>query len=215
MKPTKGKLFVLLALIAAIGLVTATGAFGSVTASRTADVSVTGDDAALLALESASNPSGTYVTGTDEISIDLSIVGTNSTTEIPNAFNITNNGNQDVAVSIEAFGDNKGVIAFAVEGSQLDETNGAAGTADLEWPETNAYRIDGSGTDIDLEAGDRIQVGIYIDTADGNPSNGLTPSSSGVIGANNEIINRVEITASASSADSDTADSGTDNLEAA
>lgn len=213
MKPTKGKLFVLLALVAAIGLVTATGAFGSVTAQRTADVSVTGDDAALLGLEPASGPGGNYVTSGDELTIDLSNVNTNSTTEIPNALNITNRGNQAVAVQITATGANVGAIAFAVQESELD-TSGGTPSADLTWPETDAYRIDGSGTQIDLDPGESIQVGFYIDTADGDASNGLTPSSSGTIGANTEIISSVEITASASNDDGDD-DSATNNLEAA
>jgi len=98
MKPTKGKLFVLVALVAAVGIVTATGAFGSVTASRTATVSVTGDDAALLALEANSGPGGSYVQGTDEIAIDVTSVNTNATLGITNVFTITNSGNEEVPV---------------------------------------------------------------------------------------------------------------------
>lgn len=214
MKATKGKLFVLLVIIAAIGLITATGAFGSVTAQRVADVSVTGDDAALLGLQAGSGFGGNFISGTDEISIDLSNVNTNSTSEFPNAINITNRGNEVVAVSISVSGANTGAIAFAVQQSELDTSGGTPG-ADLTWPQTDAYRIDGSGTPIDLQPGESIQVGFYIDTADGDASNGLTPGSSGVIGANTGIINSVEITASASNADGDTSDSTTNNYEAA
>jgi len=214
MKPTKGKLFVLLAIIGAIGLVTATGAFGSVTAQRVADVSVSGDDAALLGLQAGSGFGSSYVTGTDEISIDLTNVNTNSTSEFPNAINITNRGNEEVAVSISPTGANTGAIAFAVEESELDAAV-ATPSADLTWPEVDAYRIDESGTQIDLQPGESIQVGFYIDTADGDVSNGLTPSSSGTIGADTEIISSVDITASASNADGDTDDSTTNNYEAA
>jgi hypothetical protein len=214
MGSTKVKLFVLIALVGAVGLVTATGAFGTLIASRTAEVSVTGDDAALLALQAASGPGGNYIEGTNEIAINLTNVNTNATSEFPNALNITNNGNQDVAVSISVSGANPGAIAFAVQGSQLDESGGTA-TADLTWPETQAYRIDGSGKPIDLKPGDTIQVGFYIDTADGDASNGFTPGASGVIGANTEIINNVEISASASEVDSGTTDSSDGNLEAA
>jgi hypothetical protein len=213
MKPTKGKLFVLLAIIGAIGLITATGAFGSVTAQRVADVSVSGDDAALLGLQAGSGFGSSYVTGTDEISIDLTNVNTNSTSEFPNAINITNRGSDDVAVSISATGENTGAIAFAVEQSELDTSLGTP-SADLTWPEDDAYRIDESGTQIDLEPGESTQVGFYIDTADGDVSNGLTPSSSGTIGADTEIISSVDITASASNADGDS-DSSTNNYEAA
>lgn len=214
MQSTRRKLFILIAIFAAIGLVTATGAFGSVTAQRTAEVSVAGDDAALLGLEAASGAGGNYVTGTDEITIDLTNANTNATTEIPAALNITNRGNQDVAIQISASGDNAGAIAFAVQSSELDDTNGLP-SADLTWPETNAWRIDDSGTQVDLEPGESIQVGIYIDTADGDASNGLTPGPTGTIGANMEIINSVTITASGPNADDDSDDSTIDNLEAA
>jgi hypothetical protein len=213
MKPTKGKLFVLLAIIGAIGLVTATGAFGSVTAQRVADVSVSGDDAALLGLQAGSGFGSSYVTGTDEISIDLTNVNTNSTSEFPNAINITNRGSDDVAVNISATGANTDAIAFAVEQSELDDSPGTP-SADLNWPETQAYRIDGGGKPIDLQPGESIQVSFYIDTADGDVSNGLTPSSSGTIGADTEIISSVDITASASNAEGDS-DSTTGNYEAA
>jgi hypothetical protein len=212
MKPTKGKLFVLLALIGAIGLVTATGAFGSVTAQRTADVSVAGDDAALLGLEAGSAPgASTFITGTDEITIDLSNVNTNATTEVPNSLNITNRGDAEVAVSISTSGSNTAAIAFGVQSGELAGTDPSA---DLTWPETgNVFRID-SGTSIDLESGESVQVGFYIDTSDSDVTNGLTTGSAGVIGADTEIITSVEISASQSSADGED-NSNTANLDAA
>jgi hypothetical protein len=212
MKPTKGKLFVLLALVAAVGLVTATGAFGSVTAQRTADVNVAGDDAALLGLEAGSGPAASsFVTGTDEITIDFSNVNTNSTTEIPNALNITNRGDVEVAVSISTSGANTGAIAFGVQAGELA---GTTPSADLTWPNTgDVYRID-SGTSIDLQSGESVQVGFYIDTSDADVSNGLNPGPSS-IGSGTEIINSVTITASQSDADGDDDSDTGSNLDAA
>jgi len=212
MKPTKGKLFVLLALVAAVGLVTATGAFGSVTAQRTADVNVAGDDAALLGLEAGSGPAASsFVTGTDEITIDFSNVNTNSTTEIPNALNITNRGDVEVAVSISTSGANTGAIAFGVQAGEL---TGTTPSADLTWPNTgDVYRID-SGTSIDLQSGESVPVGFYIDTSDADVSNGLNPGPSS-IGSGTEIINSVTITASQSDADGDDDSDTGSNLDAA
>lgn len=213
MKPTKGKLFVLLALVSAVGLVTATGAFGSVTAQRTADVNVAGDNAALLGLESGSGPAaGSFVTGSDEITIDFSNVNTNATTEVPNAINITNRGDVEVAVNITATGGSAGAaIAFGV---QSDELDGTLPGADLTWPDTgDVYRIDQSGTRIDLEPGESVQVGFYIDTSDSDVTNGLTSGPTGVVGSGTEIITSVEITARSTADNDDNSDS--DNLDAA
>ncbi|MFB6362359.1 MAG: hypothetical protein ABEH59_13690 [Halobacteriales archaeon] len=199
MVSTRAKLLVLLAIVAAIGLITATGAFGSVSAQRTATVNVAGDDAALIGLEPGSaGGASDIVEGTDEIKLNLTNVNTNATLEYPDVLNITNRGTQAVAVQITRTGANSGAIAFAVQSDQLD---GSQGSADLTWPETNAWRIDDSGSPIDLQPGESIQVGIYIDTSDSDASDGLTPGSS-AIGAGTEIITSVTVDADASDVDS-------------
>ncbi|MFB6360170.1 MAG: hypothetical protein ABEH59_02500 [Halobacteriales archaeon] len=211
MNSSRSKLFVLLAIVGAIGLVTATGAFGSVTAQRTADVSVAGDDAALIGLEAGSGGGvSDYVTGTDEITIDLSNVNTNATTAVPNALNITNRGSQEVAIQITRTGSNSGAIAFAVQESELSGTPPT--TPDLQWPDTVAHQVDDGGTPIDLDPGESVQVGIYVDTSDVDVTNGLTPGPN-ALGASAEIITSVTINADASDADGDDGSDTGSNLD--
>lgn len=211
MVSTRAKLLLLLAIVAAIGLITATGAFGSVSAQRTATVSVAGDDAGLIGLESGSGAGASdIVEGRDEIKINLTNVNTNATIEFPKVLNITNRGTKEVAVQITRSGANSGAIAFAVQADQLDS---APSSGDLTWPSSDAYRIDDSGTLIDLQPGESIQVGIYIDTSDGDVSDGFNPGSS-AIGAGTEIITSVTVNADSSNVDGND-DSSTGNLDAA
>ena len=122
----KGKLFGLLAVFAAVGLVTASGAFTTVSAERTATVNVAGDESALLALEPTDGPNGGG-TGDDgyariqngELEINLagyntsaSGVNPNATTDVDSVFRITNQGTQEVNVTISDSGDNPGAVTF-------------------------------------------------------------------------------------------------------
>ena len=103
----KGKLFALLAVFAAIGLVAATGAFTTVQADRTVSVNVSDDSDALLGLEANdSSSNGGYVTTNNgEVVIDLDSPGVagggagvndNATTLINHTINVTNQGTQQV-----------------------------------------------------------------------------------------------------------------------
>ena len=157
MRP-KGKLFALLAVFAAIGLITATGAFTTVAAERTAEVNVAGDSAALLAIEPGSE-NGDYVDDSGgTVSIDLanaqgvSATGVNddALTEINFVLTITNNGAQNVDLWIEKAGTNADVVTFyngSVDtGTRLDNTSTAA---------------------TGLNAGETIEVSMKIDTRGG------------------------------------------------
>lgn len=117
----KANLFALLAIFLAIAMVTATGAFSSVSATRTAEVNVAGDGAALLQLQPYPGPNGYnpsdggsltnsegYAQLTNgELQINLlgdfdgdGVIGAgvnnNATTDIQAVFNITNQGTQSV-----------------------------------------------------------------------------------------------------------------------
>ncbi|MFB6360163.1 MAG: hypothetical protein ABEH59_02465 [Halobacteriales archaeon] len=94
----KGKLFALLAIFAAIGIVTATGAFTSVQAERTMDISVVGDASANLALTDAGN--GYVDTSGNQISLSFNEVNIRADTDFGAVLDITNNGPNQVYVQI-------------------------------------------------------------------------------------------------------------------
>ena len=129
----KGKLFALLAIFMAIGIVTATGAFSTVTAERTASAEVAGDASALVGLAPFNGPNGDGMNGTttsdgyakienSELKLNLGKykggepVGNglnyNASTKIDNVFNVTNNGGQNVNLWITRSGNNPGVVNF-------------------------------------------------------------------------------------------------------
>jgi len=104
---------VLLLFGGAIG-VTATGAFSTVEAERTADVDVAGDANALLGIQPAVDPDESAFiqqsdTADSTFAIDVSgrnnaQLNTNATTTAANIFNITNNGESTVTVWIATQG---------------------------------------------------------------------------------------------------------------
>ena len=177
MRP-RGKLFALLAIFAAIGLITATGAFTTVAASRTATVNVAGDGQALLGLEPYQGPNG-YGPSIDSSAakdnsygyaqlnggqLEINLAGfhnnnigqgvnLNATTKLDHVFNISNQGTQTVSVSIEKTGANNGTVGFhkgISSGARLDEGNSQT-----------------------LTSGQTIPVSIVIDTT-GHPGLGTT-----------------------------------------
>ena len=169
----KGKLFGLLAVFAAIGLVTASGAFTTVSAERTASVNVAGDANALLALEPADTPNGDEYAGTsnDQLEIELTTenaegVNPNAVTEIDSVFRITNQGRQKVNVNISDSGDNSDTVTF--------------------YNSSRAPLDDGlESSEATLPAGDSIVVSIEIDTTTAEVS------------ADDNLINEITITAEA------------------
>lgn len=95
-------------IIAAIVLLS-TGAFTSVTAERTAVINVAGDSSALVGLAACTGEgnNGGYVSTNDNgaIEIDLTTiadggVNVNAVTILDNVFSITNNGTQNISVTI-------------------------------------------------------------------------------------------------------------------
>lgn len=170
----KGKLFVLLAVAVAIGLVTATGAFTTVTAQRTATVDVAGDDAALLGLAPANSDNGNEYANTNagQLKVTLEDLNLNAETTIEEVVNVTNRGSQPVGVWIEKAGDNPDYVMF-YNGTTLD----------------NAHRMDNSSTEAQtLGVGQSIQVTIVVDTV-----------GSGV-GDGDGLLSTIEVHADASAA---------------
>jgi hypothetical protein len=133
----------------AVGGLAATGAFTTVEAERTADVSVEGDADALLAIEPKNNDTNDFVqqssTGSSELAIDLTGDGNSlnadAATNEENIITITNNGQNTVSFFI------------ATEGGLQDGSVGADGT-DLS-----------DGTTTDNNVSDDVNVEFYIDDA--------------------------------------------------
>lgn len=211
MKP-KGKLFALLAIFAAIGLVTATGAFTTVSAARTAEVNVAGDGAALLKIGPVSGSANSDTTpasggnpyfqvSNGEATIDLSNVNLNAQTSLVDVFLIENQGTQTVTVWIETDGTdgNTGAIAFGVDPATLDGTPTGTIVVGNGYAGANPVRIDGadpSQVGVSLDPGESIVVGLFIDTSDNNPEDALTTGGSGV-GNGEDIITSMTVNADA------------------
>jgi hypothetical protein len=160
MRP-KGKLFALFAVFAAIGLVTASGAFTTVTAERTVSVQTAGDANALLGLDgNSSSGNGDYVTTENgQLVIDLSDPGDNSatgvnvnaTTNISNMINVSNRGTQDINFYVTTTNNNDEVDLVFYDGSGSNITT--------------------SGNSITIGSGNNASVGLQIVTDESGPSN--------------------------------------------
>lgn len=155
----KGKLLALVTIVAALGIVTATGAFTTVAAERTAEVSVAGDDAALLALDATDGPNGQYAGETDGLfEIDFGAVGDvndEAETDVQEVFNITNQGTQTVAITITDSDTDDGNTVDGIDAVtfySLADHGAKAASGDLE-----------DGT-FELESGETVTVSIYVDT---------------------------------------------------
>lgn len=184
----KGKLIALIAIFAAIGLVTASGAFTSVQADRTVTVNVAGDASALLQLEPGQNPDyADASSGGGELSIDISSsnsniqsgaegVNENAVTWINQSFNITNQGTQSVSVTVTKLND-----SADVRGGWVKFYN-----------HTDDVRLD-NGTNapgVTLSPGETAEVSIKIDVPD---------TGSGSSFSTQTILNEIRINADATS----------------
>lgn len=162
MRP-KGKLFALLAVFAAIGLITATGAFTTVTAERTAQVSVAGDDAALLQLTEPASIDAGAVTQSDGVAeidltdgnLDASGINPDATTTLTPLLNVTNQGSDSTTLNVT-------VTAVESDGSTVTGANATAvGSSGNEFAETT------------LSSGETTQFGLEINLT-GVTQNDLT-----------------------------------------
>lgn len=217
MSRPRGKLFALIAVFAALGVVTASGAFTTVSAERTASVTVAGDSSALLALQADSgspNADGTgtaagdtdgYVTETGgQLEIDLENVNLDAVTTAEGVFTVTNQGTQAVAITVTKTDDDDisgevddaAAIAFGVPVSELAAYEGSAlSTGDSDLYNTDSVRID-AGRTVVLEPGESITVGLFIDTSDKDPADGLDKDATGVAN-DDDVLDTVTIHAEA------------------
>jgi len=144
-------------IAAGAGVISGTGAFDSVEANRSFEVSVSGDAGALLGLEATNSTiAGTESGGAGQNDVIFfrindsetggnSSVNENAVTEFFNAFTVTNNGTQDVNLSID-----------------LGSASGIAFTLASE--RGNANPTDLTSTSYELTSGESIDVDVKIDT---------------------------------------------------
>jgi len=174
----KGKLLALFAVFAAIGLVTATGAFTTVSAERTTTVNVAGDSSALLQLQPAAGPNGLSGEGQSaqagyarinngQLEINIagwgnqgSGVNLNAETDIERVFTVTNQGTQSVNVSLTDSGpsSNDELVSFYNATNESEVTD--LSTRSIETNEGGGAKT--------LDVGESMQVSIYIDTTQGS-----------------------------------------------
>ncbi|WP_280536659.1 hypothetical protein [Halopenitus sp. POP-27] len=148
----KGKLLALVLVFGAITVVTATGAFTTVEAERTAEVNVSGDANALLGLTEYNDSNGNtpYARTTDDGQIVMVLgenmstgegasgINANANTTIQNAINVTNQGNQDVSVTLNVE-DSSG---NSVSGINMVWSDGSTGSQTLTPGDTETFGIE-------------------------------------------------------------------------
>lgn len=148
----------LAALAGGAGAINATGAFDAVEAERSFEVEVSGDAGALLGLSvDEDSQIAEYVQGgagdNDIIAFDLDDdkVNENATTTFLGVLTVTNNGNQEVQVTIQVGADDDDVSGISFESNGNDDISDGD---DL---------IDG----IDFGTGDTGTFDLIIDTTSG------------------------------------------------
>ena len=147
-------------MFAAVGLITATGAFTTVEAERTADVEVAGDANALLTLEEGPDNPEYLDTTDDQIVFDITAgaqdeeqLNLNALTVIEGVINVTNNGNNEITLSVSLNGDNAGLVEFNADGTDLTED---VQSVTLTPGETVTLDFEIDTTEEDLDDGDEI-----------------------------------------------------------
>jgi hypothetical protein len=147
----RGKLLALIAVVVAASMVTATGAFSSVKATRSANIEVVGDKNAYLAIQPADTNNGAYATVTDNNQFKLNIgdikdggqgLNKDAVTSMHNVIAITNKGTQTVWVTVSEKGSINGISFY--KGSNPKRS-----------AETNAIKI---------PDGETSKIGVKINT---------------------------------------------------
>jgi hypothetical protein len=177
---SKGKLLALVAIFAAVALITGTGAFSTVEAERTADVNVAGDSSALLQLEPAGN--GYLIDNqSDEIAITLasntqnpSGVNQNATTTVNRSdfLKVTNNGANEVELGIQASTSSNVDVYFVVgsgstesSSNSLEDLDGGITSGSVStFNPSEKYPI--QNNTVAIGSGGTVNVGIVIDVGD-------------------------------------------------
>jgi len=177
----KGKLAGLLVVFVAIGLITATGAFTTVSAQRTATVRTAGDSAALLALRPAAGQNGDHYAGNASDTLELYLDGSHNDnsnaqgvnldalTEVDSVFTITNQGTQPVDVWITKNGTNADLVTFYNGTHTVDrtalESQGKAQNLDVGQSVTVSMSIDTRGSNLDEGAELLHDITIHAEAA--------------------------------------------------
>jgi len=118
------KLLPLFGILVVALIAISTGAFTSVTATRNATIMVAGDASALLALAPCTGPNGAYVDYDNDGALFLDFANLSNTklkgvnvdayTYVYDVFSITNNGTQQVYVTLSKEGTNSDRMAFSI-----------------------------------------------------------------------------------------------------
>lgn len=157
------------AVVGGAGAFAATGAFDTVEAQRNFELEVSGDAGALLGLEAVNTQIVTVESGgaggSDIIAFDIDAnegLNEGAATDFFGAFRITNNGSQDVHVSIDT--GNANGVEFNVEGGNLNSLTSEADLADggAVWQADEDALVDIS---IDTNPGG------YVEPSQGNNGN--------------------------------------------
>jgi len=204
------------ALAAGSAAAVGSGAFTSVSADRTVQVNVAGDDSALLAIEpcdSDSSPNGDYASiGEDgQFTLNIPNLNPNAFTRIDDVFKITNQGTQPVVVYIQEFGANTVAADIGVKEDELtgtslpNETDGPGGNG---IDGDDVYDVSGPGgpgygnLGIKIDEGESVKLGVYVDTSDTNVNDGVNESPDrDSLAAGEEIWDRLKIFADANAAE--------------
>ena len=158
-------LFGLGTLSASVGGIFGSGAFSSVEATRSIKINTSDDSGALLSFE-ANNPSGTAnnkiistetESGTSVIKIKQESLNERATTTFNNALKITNNGDKNVGVSVNASETTYSNTTIGLVGDALDIRDTDRGNGSIVDSSS-----DGDNA-VDLDAGNNITLTIVVD----------------------------------------------------
>lgn len=141
-------------MFAAIGLITATGAFTTVEAERTATIEVSGDASALLGLSESENigtgavddaqDGQATINLSDEALGDAQGLNPNANTTITPLLNVTNNGESNVNLEITI------------------DSEDAAGIEDIMMVDADGEEL----TSAQIDSGETVELGLKVQTGE-------------------------------------------------
>ncbi len=122
----------------------------------------------------------------------------NATTSVNRAIEITNQGTQEIGVSLDKTGQNAGAVGFGVRNSELDSADPEPRQIQAGVNRGTVYSL--SDATVALEPGESVEIGIYVDTADGNVLDGRGQTDATAIGQDSELLQSVIIDADGATA---------------
>jgi len=187
------RLFLLITVVAGVGLVSATGAFSTVSAERTVSVNVADDASAFLAMEpnqSSPNGAGGYADTTNGGEIELNFENVNAAgvnldarTVLDDVLNVTNQGTQEVSLWITKSGGNTTAVTFysGTVGGGTEIPTSQSSSVTLGTGETSRISIEIDTRGSSNAGGDQLlsSITIHAERTNGqgsnNPGGGLPP----------------------------------------